>query len=211
MVADLFTNPLILIAFMTYLASAVMAISAALQAVRYNLDPFGATVLACATAMGGGTARDLMLGNVPVFWIKDLGFLLTVVPVALVAFFVAKRLPSGSGQRNALLQYFDAVGLSLFTLIGVQVALEADVHWIVAIVLGCITGSMGGMIRDVLCGVKPSVLYEDLYATISLLGGAIYLVLVSPLGETSAAIISFVLMLSVRSVVVWRRKDLVQR
>ena len=176
---------------LTYLASAVLAASAALQAARHGLDPFGATVLACATALGGGTLRDLCLGLNPVFWVNDVGFLFTIIPIALITHLNAQKLGSRTGARFPLLMQLDAIGLALFTLIGLRVAIDAGTNWLIAIVLGSVTGTVGGMIRDLLCNVTPSVLKEDFYATISLLGGASYLILAEVLREEIALGICF--------------------
>ncbi|SMR83177.1 Uncharacterized membrane protein YeiH [Aliiroseovarius halocynthiae] len=191
---------------LTLLATAVMAASASVQAHRADMDAFGATVLAIATGMGGGTLRDLFLGNTPVFWITDLRYMMVAIPVALLGFILASRMPSGNGQRLAMLLHLDAIGLALFTLTGLQVALAAGVHPMMAIVLGCITGTAGGMIRDLLCNMTPSLLKEDLYATISLVGGGIYIALLPSLGETPAFAISFGTMLLARIIVLARTR-----
>ncbi len=203
--AEILTDPLAhMLLLLTVLATAVMAASAALQGVRHELDLFGATVIAVAAAVGGGTVRDLLLGRMPVFWITDLTYLLTAIPVGALAFLVGRTLPSGNGRRLRLLMMFDAAGLALFTLVGIEVALEAQVHPFVAVVIGCITGTVGGMIRDILCNVTPSVLREDLYASISLAGGAVF-VLIQPLMDVRAAMgVSFGLMLVARLVVIQR-------
>ncbi|NRP12481.1 hypothetical protein XMM379_001544 [Aliiroseovarius sp. xm-m-379] len=189
---------------LSLLATAVMAASAAIQAHRAHMDPFGAIVLAIATAMGGGTLRDLFLGLTPVFWLRDERFLAVVVPVALISFFIATRMSAGNGRRFQVLMHLDAIGLALFTLTGVQVALDAGISPLLAIVIGCITGTAGGMIRDLLCNMTPSLLKEDLYATLSLAGGGIYLLLLGRMEESMAAAISFALILLARIVVLRR-------
>ncbi|WP_270732291.1 trimeric intracellular cation channel family protein [Shimia sp. Alg240-R146] len=189
---------------LTVIATAVMAASAAIQGARLELDLFGATVIAVTTAVGGGTVRDMLLGRMPVFWITDLTYLYTAVPVAVVMFYVSTRLPTGNGKRLRLLMQFDAVGLALFTLVGVRVAQEMETHAAIAVVIGVITGTVGGMIRDVLCNVTPSVLKEDLYATISLIGGVTYLVLNDWIGEEVASGVCFLGMLLVRLIVIAR-------
>ncbi|MGR3634685.1 MAG: trimeric intracellular cation channel family protein [Shimia sp.] len=189
---------------LTVIATAVMAASAAIQGARLELDLFGATVIAVTTAVGGGTVRDMLLGRMPVFWITDLTYLYTAVPVAVVMFYVSTRLPTGNGKRLRLLMQFDAVGLALFTLVGVRVAQEMETHAAIAVVIGVITGTVGGMIRDVLCNVTPSVLKEDLYATISLIGGVSYLVLDDWIGEEVASGVCFLGMLLVRLIVIAR-------
>ena len=190
---------------LTIVATAVMAASAAIQARRFKLDLFGATVLGVVTAVGGGTLRDLLVGRVPVFWVEDTTFLLIAVPVAIASYFVARGMPGGNGQRLRLLMYLDAIGLALFTLTGVQVALEAGVSPVIAVVIGCVTGTAGGMIRDLLCNITPSVLREDLYATVSLVGGAVYLGLVEWLGDPAATLVGFGLILVARLVLLWAR------
>ncbi|MDA5093903.1 trimeric intracellular cation channel family protein [Aliiroseovarius sp. KMU-50] len=180
------------------LATAVMAASAAIQAHRAEMDPFGATVLAIATAMGGGTLRDLFLGLTPVFWIRDVRFLAVAVPIALISFVIATRMSAGNGRRFQALMHLDAIGLALFTLTGVQVAMDAGTSPILAIVIGCITGTAGGMIRDLLCNMTPSLLKEDLYATLSLVGGGAYLLLLQITDNTVAAVASFALILIAR-------------
>lgn len=186
------------IAALTILATAVMAASAAIQAVRHDFDPFGATVLAIASAVGGGTLRDLLLGLTPVFWIGDLRYLATAIPVGLGSYFLARRLPSGQGRRLRWLMRLDAVGLALFTLLGARIALDSGTSGAIAVIIGCITGTVGGMIRDILCNVTPSILKEDLYATISLAGGAVYLGLLQVTSDLVALCVSFAVILLAR-------------
>ncbi|MBO9399840.1 trimeric intracellular cation channel family protein [Shimia sp. R9_3] len=190
------------VTFTTIIATAVMAASASIQGVRHTLDLFGATLIGVATAVGGGTLRDLLLGRTPVFWIEDLSYLATAVPVAVAMYFVATRLPSGNGRRLRLLMQLDAIGLALFTLVGVRVALDMSTHPAIAVVIGCITGIVGGIIRDVLCNVTPSVLKEDLYATVSLIGGGIYVLSAPTIGGTLSFALCFVLMLIARLILI---------
>ncbi len=200
-------TPLIsLITFLTVLATAVMAASAAVQGVRQGFDPFGATVLAIVTAVGGGTLRDLLIGNFPVFWLQDITYLATAVPVALLTYWFGSTLREGGGRRLRLLLYFDAIGLALFTLVGVQAALSNGLSIVSAVVLGCVTGVAGGMFRDLLCGLQPSILKQDLYATISLLGGLLYILGTRylPLPDQVNLVIAFVFMTLLRSFVVYR-------
>lgn len=190
---------------LTVLATTVMAVSAAIQAARHDFDLFGATVLAIVTAVGGGTLRDLLLGATPVFWIRDITYLATAVPVGMLSFLLAAKLSAGNGRRLRLLMYFDAIGLALFTLVGLRVAQEYGTTPIMSVVLGCITGVAGGMFRDLLCNRTPSVLKEDLYATISLLGGGLYLVLSEFVQQDVGLITAFAVMTFGRSWVVWRK------
>ena len=196
-----------LITLLTVVATAVMAASAAVQGVRQEFDPFGTTVLAIVTAVGGGTLRDLLIGTSPVFWLQDMTYLATAVPVALITWALGRTLKEGGGRRLRLLLYLDAIGLALFTLVGIQSALANDMPMVSAIVLGCITGVAGGMFRDLLCGIQPSILKQDLYATISLLGGLLYLLALDWISEEFSVILAFVFMTLFRFFIVYRTSD----
>ena len=191
---------------LTVLATFVMAATAAIQAARQDFDPFGATVLAVVTAIGGGTLRDLLIGATPVFWLTDMTYLFTAVPVGLCTYFVSKQYDNTGGQRLQVLLYLDAIGLALFTLVGVQAAQNADLPVFSAIVLGCITGVAGGMFRDILCGLQPAILKQDLYATISLIGGAIFVGMLTQFNENISLIIAFLAMVFLRALVVYRNR-----
>ncbi len=193
-----------LLTALTVIATASMAITGVIQAYRHNFDPLGAAVLALITAVGGGTVRDLLLGATPVFWVTDLVYIITVVPVAVVSVILARFLKSGAGRRQQLLSYIDAIGLALFTIVGVQKSLNMDVHYIIAIVMGAVTGVAGGMIRDLLCGEPPTVLREDLYMVISLAGGALLIVMLNYLPFESSSWIAFFFIVLTRFWVIHR-------
>ena len=186
------------------IATAVMAASAAIQGNRQGFDPFGVIVLAIVSSVGGGTLRDLLIGATPVFWLTDMSYLATAIPVGLLTYFLAGKLEKGAGKRMKLLLYFDAMGLALFTLTGAQAALANDLSMVSAVVLGCITGVAGGMFRDILCDLQPSILKQDLYATISIIGGIIYTVGLNYMPETASLAIAFFFMITLRSIVVYR-------
>lgn len=191
---------------LTILATFVMAATAAIQAARQKFDPFGATVLAVVTAIGGGTLRDMLIGATPVFWLTDMTYLFTAVPVGLCTYFLSKQYDNTGGQRLQLLLYLDAIGLALFTLVGVQAGLNIDLPMASVVVLGCVTGVAGGMFRDILCGLQPAILKQDLYATISLIGGAMFLGLRTVTSENISLIIAFCVMVVLRAVVVYRSR-----
>ena len=162
-------------AWIEYSACSVCAISGVLAARGKRMDLFGATMLALATALGGGTLRDLCLGVRPVFWIQSPGFLTISVLSAVVTFFFARRfhLPERS------LTMADAFGLALFGIIGTEKALAHDATASVAILLGILTGVAGGIIRDVLRDEIPIVFRRDieLYATAVFVGASLYVAL----------------------------------
>lgn len=153
--------------------TAVFAASGALAAGRRHMDLFGVLVIAAVTAVGGGTVRDLLLDRHPVFWIADLTYLGTIAGAAVATFLytTAYRPP-----RSAL-PLADAFGLAVFTVVGAKVALAAGVHAVVVVLMGAVTGTVGGMIRDVLCDDTPLILQREIYATAALAGGAVYVLL----------------------------------
>ncbi|WP_230976305.1 trimeric intracellular cation channel family protein [Pseudothauera nasutitermitis] len=152
---------------------AVNAAAGVLEAGRKPFDLFGMVVVALAAALGGGSLRDVLLDRT-VFWIADQIYLLTAVLAGLVTFALVRvvRLP----PRLFLLP--DAVGLALFTVSGTQAALAMDAPWLVASMMGVITGVFGGIVRDVLCNEVPLVFTGELYATASWLGALLLVGLV---------------------------------
>jgi len=152
------------------------AISGVLVASRLRMDPFGMLVLAGVTAIGGGTLRDMFMGATPVFWIRDNNYIYVILLTAtLVVLWLHNK---GTMRRFStyLLPLVDALGLAAFTIIGTEKALSFGISPLIAIVMGCVTGVGGGMIRDVLGGQIPFVLQKEIYATTSILGGVVYVV-----------------------------------
>jgi uncharacterized membrane protein YeiH len=146
------------------------AMTAALAAGRRKMDWFGVCVLACVTALGGGTMRDTLLGHYPLSWVAD-PYLLVICCVAALVTIAAARFMHTLRWPFLLL---DAVGLVVFTIIGCNVALEMQQSPIIVIVAGMITGIAGGIMRDVLCNDVPLVFSSELYATVSIVAGVIY-------------------------------------
>jgi len=153
----------------------VAAITGVLAARGKQVDLFGVIVLALVTAFGGGSLRDILLGEVPVFWIRDPNFLLNASAVALLAFFVARV----HEFRLKALQVADAFALALFTTIGAEKALTAGVAPSIAVAMGVVTGVVGGIMRDVLTGEIPLVFRREiyLYATAALCGAVVFVLL----------------------------------
>ena len=151
----------------------VFALSGALMAGRYQLDPFGVVVLASVTAIGGGTIRDVIL-QTPVFWVVKPYYLYVILATAILTI-VLIRQPKRIPKRFLLIA--DALGLALFAVLGTQKALYLGAPIPVAVVLGTITGVAGGMIRDVLCNVIPMILREEIYALAAMLGGSLFILL----------------------------------
>lgn len=150
-------------------AVAVNALTGVLDAGRKQMDLVGVVMVGSATALGGGTVRDLLLDRT-VFWISDQTYLIVALAATLLTFFAVRglRLP----PRLFLVP--DAVGLALFTAIGTQIALDWQTPWLVASLLGVITGVVGGVLRDVLCNDVPLVFVRgELYASAAWLGALV--------------------------------------
>lgn len=159
---------MLIIAF--YIAITVEAMTAALAAGRRNMDWFGVCLIACVTALGGGTLRDILLNHYPLVWVENPYVLLLVCGAALLTIPLA-RLVDRLKWPFLLL---DALGLVVFTVIGCNIGIEAGVHPIIVIVAGMVTGTAGGILRDVLCNDIPLIFQGELYATVSMITGIVY-------------------------------------
>ncbi|MHA6691056.1 trimeric intracellular cation channel family protein [Devosia sp. A449] len=155
---------------MFYIAVAAEAMTAALAAGRRKMDWFGVCLLACVTALGGGTIRDIFLGHYPLFWVKNPYVLLLVCGAALLTIALARVVD----RLRWPFLLLDGLGLVVFTIIGCNVALEVGAHPLIVLVAGMVTGIFGGILRDVLCNDVPLVFRAELYATVSIVTGAIY-------------------------------------
>ena len=148
----------------------VFAISGALTAIRKRLDFLSVLIIAFFTGVGGGTIRDVMLGTFPVWWINDETAVGICVLGAVVACFAHRIL----GSRQKALIWADAAGLSVFAILGAQSALAVGAPAIVAIFMGGVTATFGGIIRDVLLNQPSLILKQEIYATAALGGAALY-------------------------------------
>ncbi|MFT6913910.1 MAG: putative membrane protein YeiH [Motiliproteus sp.] len=152
-------------------ASAVFAASGALDAARQKMDILGFMLIGCATGIGGGTLRDLLLGNTPVFWIRQPEWISICLVAAVVTYLLAPRLAS----RTRALLWMDAIGLALFSVVGTRIGLDAGVSPLIAVCMGVVTATFGGVTRDVLCGSSLVLSGAELYVTASLAGAISYL------------------------------------
>jgi uncharacterized membrane protein YeiH len=144
----------------------VFAVTGALVASRKQMDMFGFALLGTVTGVGGGTVRDLLLGRSPVFWVGEPAYLVVCVAVSTLVFFTA-HIPE---SRYRLLLWLDAAGLGLFAAVGAETGLDSGHGTIVAVVMGVITATFGGILRDVLGGESPVVLRREIYVTAALVG-----------------------------------------
>lgn len=179
-----------------FLGTFAFAISGLRHAAAKQFDWFGGYVCGVAVAIGGGTIRDLMLGTTP-FWMTNPFYIIcTTMALAFVVLF-AKYIKH---LDNAWF-VFDTLGLALFTISGLQKSLDFGQPFWVAIIMGCITGAAGGVIRDILLNNEPVIFRHDIYALASLLGGLIYWLLVSlGTGYQISTIVSFLTTCAIRFV-----------
>lgn len=160
-----------------YIVEMIGAVAAAISGIRLaalkRFDWFGAYIVGLVTALGGGTLRDMMLGN-PVFWVAGLKmflsyFIATALSMVLVIVFSRSLV-----RREKALLVFDAIGLAMFTVIGLEKALADGRPMGIAIAMGLVTGAFGGVLRDILINEEPLIFRKDIYAMASLLGGVAY-------------------------------------
>ncbi len=152
---------------------AVFSISGVFAAMEKKLDIFGVFIIAFITALGGGTLRDVLIGQLPVSWMYNLNYGLIVLLSTLAAMFFSNII--GNYQKTLLT--FDSLGLGLFTVVGIQKGILLDFHPAVCIALGTITACFGGVIRDILLNNIPLIFQKEVYATACIIGGVVYFVL----------------------------------
>ena len=149
------------------------AMSGALAAGRRNMDIFGVAVIAFVTALGGGTIRDVILGNFPIGWTQHPEYVYLVILAGLATTLLARFMH----HMKSVFLMLDAMGLVAFSLIGCNVALQLDYQIVVVIMAGMLTGISGGILRDVLCNQVPVVFCRELYASVSLFVCVLFLAL----------------------------------
>jgi uncharacterized membrane protein YeiH len=156
----------------------VFAYSGVIQAHRNGFDLVGVLTIALVTAFGGGTLRDVLLGNHPLYWIEHWEFLVYIFVLSPVAIILLRFNKDFSSLRT--LMVIDAIGLGLFTASGVGIALRMKTPILPAAMIGVITATFGGVVRDIMCNQKPQLFQptEPLYATCAFLGAWIYILLI---------------------------------
>ena len=181
-----------------FLGTFAFAISGIRHAAAKNFDWFGGYVCGIAVAIGGGTIRDVMLGTTP-FWMTNPFYMLcTALALVLVVAFAKWIEP----LKNAWF-VFDTLGLALFTIAGIQKSIMLGQPYWVAIIMGCITGAAGGVIRDVLLNNEPVIFRKEIYAMASVLGGLAYWLVMHIDNRVGlAVIISFAVTCTIRTLAV---------
>ena len=161
-----------LVGILDVLGVAVFAATGALVASRREMDIIGFGLMASATGVGGGTLRDVILDR-PVFWISDPLPVAICLGVAFLLFFTA----SAFHRRYSVLLWADAFGIALYGVIGAEIAMQVAAHPLVAVVMGLMTATFGGLIRDVICNETPLILKKEIYATAAVLAASTHVAL----------------------------------
>jgi uncharacterized membrane protein YeiH len=155
------------------LGTIAFAIAGAFSAIEKKLDPFGVLVLAFVTAIGGGTLRDMLIGNLPVSWLTNETASIVIFAAAVGTMLFSTYLK----QLTTTLFLFDALGLGLFTITGIELGLQKHFSMGICIALGTITACFGGVIRDVLLNNVPLLFRKEIYAMACIAGGLVYFLL----------------------------------
>ena len=175
------------------------AISGVLVAMQKRMDLFGIFIIAFVTAVGGGTLRDVLIGKTPVGWMNDLNYVYAIALAVFISIIFKNKL----NRLRTSLFLFDTIGLGVFTIIGVEKGISADLHPIICIALGTISASFGGVIRDILCTEIPVIFRKEIYATACIFGGiAFFLFQHFRLKEDLIYIFTAAIVISIRLVVV---------
>ncbi|ETZ19940.1 trimeric intracellular cation channel family protein [Pedobacter sp. V48] len=175
------------------------AISGSFAAMQRRLDPFGVLIIAFVTSIGGGTVRDLLLGDTPVAWMRDVNYCLLILLTSIATIFFKTHIK----KFKVTLFLFDSLGLGLFTMLGIQKGIVFGLSPGICIALGTITGCFGGIIRDTLLNTIPVIFRKEVYATACIMGGILYFTLLYfNLKEDLAKVAVIAFIFTVRIVVV---------
>jgi len=177
------------------LGTIAFAISGVLVAMEKKLDLFGVFIIAFVTAVGGGTLRDMLIGNTPVGWMQNSTYVFVILGTVIFAILFRNYLKY---FRKSLF-LFDTIGIGLYTMVGIEKGLEVGLIPIMCIALGTMTASFGGVIRDILCNEIPVIFRKEIYATACILGGVGYfLIRKLPIENTYAYIAAIVIVIGIR-------------
>jgi uncharacterized membrane protein YeiH len=186
------------------LGTVAFAISGALAAMNRKLDLFGIFIIAFVTSIGGGTLRDILLGQTPT-WMENNIYIYFIGVVTVLAIIFRNKI----NYLKTSLFLFDTIGLGVFTITGVEIGLQNDLDPIICITLGAMTGTFGGVLRDILVAEIPVIFRKEIYATASLTGGLAF-ILLNEIGVNTDVIyvVTSLIIISIRLIVVKYRISL---
>jgi len=169
--------------FLDLLGTIAFAVSGALVAMNKKFDPFGVFIIAFVTALGGGTLRDILIGNEPVGWMQQTYYVYTILITVILTIIFRKKIR----HLSKSMFLFDTIGLGIFTIIGTEMGIQANFNPIISIALGTMSAAFGGVIRDILCNQVPVIFRKEIYATAAIVGALTYIIL-HKLGVNSTVI-----------------------
>ncbi len=188
--------------FLEILGTMAFSVSGAMTAMRKHMDIFGVIILGITTAVGGGMLRDIVLGNHPPRVFSSPIYLIVATVVAVLTFLPVLRRWMANNQLlfDQLLRIMDALGLGIFTVVGVQVGFETgyELGFYLLTFLGTITGVGGGVIRDMMAGDRPYIFIKHVYACASLAGAALCVLLWHPAGRLVAMMAGLIVVVAIR-------------
>lgn len=163
------------------LGTIAFAISGVLVALNKKMDPFGVLIIAFVTSVGGGSLRDVLIGIQPVSWMTNMTYVYVIFGATIFAVVFKNKL---NYLRKSLF-LFDTIGIGLYTVVGIEKGIVADLHPIICVSLGTMTACFGGVIRDILCNEIPVIFRKEIYATACILGGLTYFLLREFMADTN--------------------------
>lgn len=181
------------------LGTIAFAISGVSVAMNKKMDAFGLLIIAFVTSVGGGTLRDILIGQTPVSWMTNMTYVYVIFGATVFTIAFRKRI----NYLRISLFLFDTIGIGLYTVVGVEKGLNIGLHPIICIALGTMTACFGGVIRDILCNEIPVIFRKEIYATACIAGGISYFVLRQlPIDNNIVFIIAGAVVITIRLIAV---------
>ncbi len=172
----------------------VFAISGALAGMKQKFDMFGVFILGLVTAIGGGTLRDLLIGSTPVGWMQNTAYLYLVLGAVVFSYLFRQHFRKL--RRSMFL--FDTIGIALYTILGLKKALSFGLSPEICVMMGVVSATFGGVIRDVLSGTAPLIFRKEIYASACLAGGILFLLTDQWLGEIAGMAVAIIAVFLIR-------------
>lgn len=182
------------------LGTVAFAISGVLVAMNKKMDLFGVLIIAFVTSVGGGTLRDLLIGNTPVSWVTNMTYVYVIFGAAVFAIIFKKKIY----YLTTSLFLFDTIGIGLYTVTGLETGLKVGLHPIICISLGTMTACFGGVIRDILSNDIPVIFRKEIYATACIVGGISYFLLrqIPVLDQNMVFLLAAMIVIAIRLIAV---------
>ncbi len=198
--------------FLEVIGTVTFAFSGAYVAINHDLDWLGIVLMACTTACGGGMTRDVIIDNTPPSLFRNPVYIIMAVVVAFLTIFCYESLVTSSNREKILfiINTLDAVGLAIFTVVGMQVAMNCGYEENVFLVCFCgvLSAVGGGLLRDIMVNRKPIILCKEIYATASIPGALIYYYCPKYLGELPSIVIALIVIFTIRMWSIIKNKNL---